>query len=276
MLFSIITPINKIPKTFKKCIHSLQKQSYKKFEWIIVLNGGLKKEDLPKIDNISFAILESSKNGPSAARNHGLKNSSGDYCIFLDSDDFLDDEFISILHAFVSTEKDYDCIGTSGFTFSDNNSKQEKKSNLVFSNHDPSENDILQNAIGSTTGFVVKNDINILFNPDMFFFEDFNFYIRCLNEKKKFYFLGDCKYFYFFDENYSKKYNLSLITSAFKSMLNDIDDSKLRTYQKFLTKFQTYRLYYKYQNKIMFLFLTILLLFLNPIFFLKMVRRSLS
>ena len=134
----------------------------------------------------------------------------------------------------------------------------------------------MQNAIGSTTGFVVKNDINILFNPDMFFCEDFNFYIRCLNEKKEFYFLGDCKYFYFFDENYSKKYNLSLITSAFKSMLNDIDDFKLRTYQKFLAKFQTHRLYYKYQNKIMFLFLTILLLFFNPIFFLKMIRRSLS
>ena len=47
MLFSIITPINKIPKTFKNCTNSLQKQSYKKFEWLIVLND--EKEDLPKL-----------------------------------------------------------------------------------------------------------------------------------------------------------------------------------------------------------------------------------
>ena len=100
--FSIITPINKMPSTFNKCIQGIESQKKEiSFEWIIVLNGSeITPKEIDKILHESHIrdktklITFDGPEGPSSARNFGMENSLGKYFIFLDSDDYFQKNFL--------------------------------------------------------------------------------------------------------------------------------------------------------------------------------------
>lgn len=93
--FSIIVPVYNTEKYLKDCIEGVIKQSYTNYELLLIDNGS--KDDSGKImdeyvDNIRVSKYAIKKNnGISGARNLGIKESTGDYLIFLDSDDFYSD-----------------------------------------------------------------------------------------------------------------------------------------------------------------------------------------
>ena len=92
--FSIIVPIYNSEKTIKKCLNSIKIQKINNFELIIIDDKSSDKsfQIVNKFKKkIKFLkILKNKKNyGVSVSRNRGLKNSSGKYIIFLDSDDVL-------------------------------------------------------------------------------------------------------------------------------------------------------------------------------------------
>ena len=101
--FSIITPLHQIPDTFLECYQSLNQQA-ESFEWIIILNGNfIEKSQVLKILK-DQPILNKTKiihyhghRGPSGPRNLGIDNAIGKYVIFLDSDDYLEEKFLTIL-----------------------------------------------------------------------------------------------------------------------------------------------------------------------------------
>lgn len=98
MLISIIIPVFNTEKYLHKCISSVINQSYKELEIIIVNDGSTDTSD--KIINDFLKIKHSIKyiskdnGGLSSARNTGLLASSGDYIIFLDSDDWLGENHV--------------------------------------------------------------------------------------------------------------------------------------------------------------------------------------
>ncbi len=100
-LVSIIIPVY---NTGKQCITLLERlisSTYKNIEIICVDDGS--KDDSCKIlkdfaKNHSNIIIKSQKNGgPSAARNTGIKIAKGDYISFIDSDDYVQQDFIEQL-----------------------------------------------------------------------------------------------------------------------------------------------------------------------------------
>jgi glycosyltransferase involved in cell wall biosynthesis len=93
MLVSIIVPIYNVEKYLNKCIDSLIKQTYNKIE-ILLVNDGSKDnsniimEEYAKQDK-RVKCFYKNNGGLSDARNYGLKNSNGEYVMFIDSDDYI-------------------------------------------------------------------------------------------------------------------------------------------------------------------------------------------
>ena len=91
-LISIIVPSFFSEKYISECIESVQKQTYKNFEMIIV--DGMSKdktieiiEHYQNIDKRIRLIKNPFDAGPAQARSEGIKASKGDFIAFLDSDD---------------------------------------------------------------------------------------------------------------------------------------------------------------------------------------------
>lgn len=97
-LVSIIIPVHNSSKYLESCINSVINQSYKNIEIIAVENGSTDNslEILKKYsDKIHIEVLDNSNLG--LARNIGIKLSTGYYISFIDSDDFVEENFISSL-----------------------------------------------------------------------------------------------------------------------------------------------------------------------------------
>ena len=93
--FSIIVPIYKVERYLKTCIDSILTQTFSDFEVILVDDGspdlcGKICNDYAEND-LRIKVLHKANGGLSSARNAGLDIAIGEYIIFIDSDDFWDD-----------------------------------------------------------------------------------------------------------------------------------------------------------------------------------------
>lgn len=90
---SIIVPVYNTEIYLKECIDSILNQTLKEIEVIFINDGSTDnsvqviKENMKK--NI-FTIIEQENSGLGATRNKGIKVATGEYILFLDSDDYLD------------------------------------------------------------------------------------------------------------------------------------------------------------------------------------------
>lgn len=101
---SIIVPVYNVEKYVGECLQSLTNQTLSNYEVIIVNDGSEDKslEICKKIANKYdyIKIISQEYKGPGAARNLGIKNSSGKYIGFVDSDDYVkSDMFEKLLNA---------------------------------------------------------------------------------------------------------------------------------------------------------------------------------
>lgn len=99
---SIIVPVYNVEKYLENCIESLINQSLKDIEIILVDDGS--PDGSPKIcDDYSkkdkrIKVIHKKNGGVSAARNDGLKEATGEYVIFCDSDDWMDKNGLEYLY----------------------------------------------------------------------------------------------------------------------------------------------------------------------------------
>lgn len=92
-LISIIIPVYKSENYLGQCLDSVINQTYKKIEIILIDDGspdscGEMCDEYAKLDNRVKTIHQDNK-GVSVARNIGLDNVTGEYIIFVDSDDYI-------------------------------------------------------------------------------------------------------------------------------------------------------------------------------------------
>ncbi len=93
MKFSVIIPIYKVESYLRECVDSVLKQTYTDYELILVDDGS--PDSCPQICNeyaekYDFVTaLHKPNGGLSDARNTGTKIATGDYIVYIDSDDFF-------------------------------------------------------------------------------------------------------------------------------------------------------------------------------------------
>ena len=101
-LISIVVPVYKVEKYLKKCVDSILNQSYTDIEVILVDDGS--PDDCGKIcdeyteKDKRVKVIHKENGGLSDARNIGLENASGDYILFIDSDDWIHEDMVDILY----------------------------------------------------------------------------------------------------------------------------------------------------------------------------------
>ena len=113
MKFSIIVPIYNVEKYIEKCLDSISQQAFGDFEVICVNDGTLDDSITYVIDKMKndkrFKLFNKQNGGLSDARNFGIRESSGEYLVFLDSDDFLEKNLLSLLAKEIDVSNT-DCI----------------------------------------------------------------------------------------------------------------------------------------------------------------------
>ena len=108
---SIIIPVYNAEAFIERGINSVLNQTYNNIELIIVDDGS--KDNTcslieKKYGGYNNIIFYKQKNyGVSVARNKGIKLATGDYCIFLDADDWLELDAVETLLRYSSLNKDY-------------------------------------------------------------------------------------------------------------------------------------------------------------------------
>ncbi len=98
---SIIIPVYNREKYITECIKSLTSQDYKKLEIIVIDDGStdntLKISEALAQQDDRIKILSLNHVGVSNARNHGVEIATGEYILFVDSDDVIHPQTISSL-----------------------------------------------------------------------------------------------------------------------------------------------------------------------------------
>lgn len=122
---SIIIPVYNVSQYIMKCMDSVFNQTYENIEVILVDDCGtddsmdIVREFLKKHISHKVSILSHERNrGLSAARNTGLMKAKGEYVYFLDSDDYITPDCISVMANILDKKKydvviaDYKMVGT--------------------------------------------------------------------------------------------------------------------------------------------------------------------
>ena len=100
-LVSIVVPVYKVENYLKECIDSILHQTYTNFELILVDDGSPDKcgeicDDYARTDN-RIRVIHKANGGLSDARNAGIDIAKGKYITFVDSDDYISNEYLSVL-----------------------------------------------------------------------------------------------------------------------------------------------------------------------------------
>jgi glycosyltransferase involved in cell wall biosynthesis len=100
-LVSVIVPVYNAEEYISECLDSILRQSYSPLE-IVVVDDGSTDHSLSIIQRYAgedqrIKVFSQSNSGPAKSRNFGLDHSSGDFIMFVDSDDVISLELVEIL-----------------------------------------------------------------------------------------------------------------------------------------------------------------------------------
>lgn len=100
-MISIIVPVYNVEKYLNQCIESILMQTYKDFELILVDDGSTDKSgllcDQYKDRDYRIKVIHKENGGLSDARNKGTKEAKGTYVTYIDSDDYVREDYLEVL-----------------------------------------------------------------------------------------------------------------------------------------------------------------------------------
>ena len=98
---TVVIPIYNVEKYLDKCLNSVINQNYKNLEIICVNDGSLDDSEKIvlryKLKDKRIIYIKKENGGLSSARNVGIENAKGNYICFVDSDDWIDCNYVSKL-----------------------------------------------------------------------------------------------------------------------------------------------------------------------------------
>ena len=113
-MISIIIPVYNVSQYLDECLKSVSAQTYTDWECILIDDGSTDNSgdicDRWCVKDPRFRVIHQANAGVSAARNKGIDLAQGDYITFIDSDDWVDDDYLDLLHASLHTSHADLCI----------------------------------------------------------------------------------------------------------------------------------------------------------------------
>lgn len=99
---TVIVPVYNVENYLRKCLDSIITQTYKNIEIVVVNDGSMDAsgeicKEFAEMDH-RITYIEQENAGLSAARDTGLNNMSGNYVTFVDSDDWIELDYVETLY----------------------------------------------------------------------------------------------------------------------------------------------------------------------------------
>ena len=96
---SVIVPIYNASRYLNKCLDSLVNQTKKELEFILINDGSTDNSEsiIKSYNDKRIKYFKRSNHGIGKTRNFGINNASGKYIMFLDSDDYLEENACEVL-----------------------------------------------------------------------------------------------------------------------------------------------------------------------------------
>ena len=199
-MVSVIIPSYNREKTIARAVNSILNQTFNDFELILVDDGS--SDDSGKIcdeyaeKDMRVRVIHKQNGGVSSARNIGIEAARGEYICFVDSDDYLEKDYLEVLLETKRKYPDFDNIWCGFYTVRDyyKNKKEtvvaEKDKNYSFYNlsgiMDLCEKWLVQMPWNKLFETKKVKENNILFPPELSLGEDYIFnlrYLDCTNGK---------------------------------------------------------------------------------------------
>ena len=189
MRYSVIIPVYNVQDKLSRCIDSLICQSFHDYEIILVNDGSadhsgeICQKYAKQFEFIKY--IEKENGGASSARNTGLDNAVGDYVLFIDSDDYAEENYFEMISQY-SVQNGL-CVFT--YTWKRQNGFQKRNIDLSMtqksiSHFEITKQLILSRTINSPCAKVFDRNLiekyNLRFDEKMPVAEDFNFCLAYL------------------------------------------------------------------------------------------------
>ena len=211
---SIIVPVYNTEKYLHRCIDSILAQTYTDFELLLINDGSTDKsgaicDEYAAKDN-RVRVFHKENGGVSSARNLGLDEAQGEWICFVDSDDYVFEEFLQNFISKIDDDVDLIC---QGMEFDDFFSKNCSIKRFGVDYHGSIDKGLLElykkPMLGSLCNKCLKRII--IEKKSLRFYEDFNcredeeYLLRYMTFCSTMCSVLNCGYFYFLPE-WSVKY----------------------------------------------------------------------
>lgn len=233
---SIIIPIYNTGKYLEKCLRSIIAQNLEEIEIICVNDGStdnsLKILESLKAEDERIVIVDKKNGGSSSARNAALKKARGEYCLNIDSDDWIEQGYFKAIYE-KAKKNDLDILITDMiFDYQSNVKKNEIKKDLkieeekVISGKEYIKIFFKNNTYGYTWNKLIKRELytknNLWYDEEIFLLEDLELLMMLSYYAKRIGKLNKAYYHYIIGENNgSNKINIKHLynrISCFKKL----------------------------------------------------------
>ena len=265
-LISIILPIYNTEKYLHECLDSIINQTYANFEVLLVNDGstdssGIICQEYVERDS-RFRYFEKDNGGVASARNLGLEHSEGTYITFIDSDDWVEQNYLDVLYtALKENDTDvaistYKRFAQDGVFYLRSYSREDDEFLNLGTRSRDSFLEILprlgelDHSFYSISSKLIKRKIigNLLFDEQVSYAEDLNFFFHLYLGVESVVYVRDYTYIYrTHDASTSQNVNeLKALQELeiYKSMFQQIDRMGLPTFYYFkrMENVVTYRI----------------------------------
>ena len=247
--FSVIIPVYNSARMLERCVDSVLCQSYRNFELLLINDGstdssGVICDDYIQKDN-RIKVIHQTNGGPSKARNKGLASARGTWICFIDSDDWVEPDYI---HGFVSQHNlDQSVLIIQNFndTYLDDNGKVAAKKHHRFYNKGEvsiqNVKELIVDYYLLKDGYpfcklynaqVIKEN-RLQFDQKMKFSEDTVFLLNYLSYVKKLHFVNFCFYNHVISKHSlsNKYYSYDCEIWAYRRILQSLGFLKHHNYE---------------------------------------------
>ena len=265
-LISIIIPVYNAEKYLRQCLDSIINQTYTNFEVLLVNDGSTDSSGMicqEYVENDSrFRYFEKENGGASSARNLGLERSGGAYITFIDSDDWVEPNYLDVLYtALKENDTDvaistYKRFAQDGVFYLRSYSREDDEFLNIGTRSRDSFLEILprlgelDHSFYSISSKLIKREIigNLLFDEQVSYAEDLNFFFYLYLGVESVVYVRDYTYVYrTHDASTSQNVNeLQALQELeiYKKMFQQIDRMGLPTFHYFkrMENVVTYRI----------------------------------
>lgn len=252
---TVIVPVHNGEKYLSRCLESILNQSYKEIELIIVDDNS---------DDASYEIIERYMNnftdihylkndtclGPAITRNRGLENTSSNYILFLDCDDWIDLNCIEKAMEKFESNPDIDIVLweiKTAYEYNKISSRYKYLYNNIISNtmalsllsHSFENEYFLSPLLGCKIFKKTLLEDNKIVFPDTIYEDDAFTFMSFFHANKVSLITGSCLYYYQHQASLSHHFTEKHITDFFKTFIflyNSLEAAPKEYFYKYLTK----------------------------------------